>query len=137
MADTVARMDHYSVVVANQVGEGARVLEALRKEGVNLIGFWGYPIGEGSSQLELATTNVEGLKKAVKAAKLKLSKKQTAFHVTGKDRPGALGAVMTKLAQAGINVHAVQAAVAAAGKFGAFIYVAPEDVRKASKALGV
>ena len=47
MAEEVRVVEHYSASIANKVGEGARVLGALRDGGVNLIAFWGYKHGEG------------------------------------------------------------------------------------------
>jgi hypothetical protein len=37
MKEMVVKVDHYSAAIANKPGEGARVLAALRDQGVNLI----------------------------------------------------------------------------------------------------
>ncbi|MGA8677939.1 MAG: hypothetical protein WA603_21240 [Candidatus Acidiferrales bacterium] len=42
MAEEIRVVEHYSASILNKVGEGARVLGALRGAGVNLIAFWGY-----------------------------------------------------------------------------------------------
>ena len=136
MADVVTKVEHYSIDIEDKVGEGFRVLETVRDGGVNLIGFWGYPMEPGRARLEMVPESGAALKKAIKKAALTCSDKQTAFHITGRDRPGAVAAVLAKLAAAGINVHAVQAACAGPSRFGALIYVKPEDVRNAAKALG-
>jgi hypothetical protein len=52
MAEEIRVVEHYSASIANKVGEGARVLGALRDGGVNLIAFWGYKHGAGCAQLE-------------------------------------------------------------------------------------
>jgi hypothetical protein len=52
MAEEIRVVDHYSASIPNKVGEGARVLRALRDAGVNLIAFWGYKHGAGRAQLE-------------------------------------------------------------------------------------
>jgi hypothetical protein len=44
--------------------------------------------------------------------------------------------VMEKLAAAKINVVSSQAVCAGAGSFGAMLWVAPRDVKRAAKALG-
>ena len=41
MAEEIRVVEHYSASILNKVGEGARVLGALRDAGVNLIAFWG------------------------------------------------------------------------------------------------
>jgi hypothetical protein len=47
MAEEIRVVEHYSASIPNKVGEGARVLGALRDAGVNLLAFWGYKHGPG------------------------------------------------------------------------------------------
>jgi hypothetical protein len=136
MAETIRQVEHYSASVANKVGEGARVLEALRGAGVNLIGFWGYARATGKATLEFIPENGAAFAAAAKAAKVKLTKKQIAFHVEGDDRPGAVAELLGRLAAAKVNVGALQAVAAGAGRYGAVIFVPQAAVGKASKALG-
>jgi len=136
MADSISRVEHYTMNVKHEAGSGAAVLRALAGEGVNLIGFWGYPIGLDAGVLELIPEDGAALKKAAKKVKLDIKKGTPAFFVRGKDRPGAVGAALAKLGDAGVNVHAAQAACGGAGRYGAIIFVEEQDVKKASKALG-
>jgi hypothetical protein len=135
MADEIRRLDYYSVRIPNKVGEGARVLGALRDAGVNLTGFWGYQTRPSQAQLELAPDDNGSFKKAARKAGLKLGEKHTAFLLSGEDHPGAVADVLDRLAQAGISVVAVKAICGGAGRFGAAFFVAPDDARKAAKAL--
>jgi len=137
MAETIRQVDHYSASVANKVGEGARVLGALRDAGVNLIALWGYPRGAGKATLEFIPDNGAAFVAAAKGAKLKLSKKQIAFHVEGDDRPGAVAEMLAKLAAAKISVGALHAVCAGSGRYGAVIFLPQKAVGKAAKALGV
>ncbi len=136
MADTITRVEHYTAPIADQPGAGAKVLSALQAGGADLIGLWGYPMGSGQANLELVPKNGAALRRAARKAGVNISPKQTAVLVQGKDRPGALAGIMGKLGAAGINVHAVQAACAGGGKFGAILYFLPADVRKAARVLG-
>jgi hypothetical protein len=131
----MAKLDYYSVVVPNKPGKGAKVLSALKQAGVNFVGIWGYPVGKGKSKIDLVVEDPASLKKAAKQLKIELGKKQTAFHITGEDHPGAVAEVLAKLAAKEINVYAVQALCAGNGRFGALVQVAPDDVKKATKAL--
>jgi predicted amino acid-binding ACT domain protein len=74
-------------------------------------------------------------KKAAKQLMIKLGKKQTAFHITGEDHPGAVAEVLAKLAAKEINVYAVQALCAGGGRFGALVQVYQDDIKKVAKAL--
>ena len=130
------KVDHYSASIDDRAGEGARVLGVLRDAGVNLTALWAYPSGKGKAQLEMIPESSAGFTKAARKAGLKLSPKQTAFFVSGKDHPGVVAESLAKLAAAGINVGAVQAVCGGNGSYGAVIFLPQKDVRKAAKALG-
>lgn len=137
MADAIVKVERYSVDVLDQPGEGARVLAALEAAKINLVGCWGYPVeSAGAARIELIPADGAALRAAAKKAKIKVKKECGAFCVADRNKAGALAAVLTKLAEKGINVHAVQA-VATGTKYGAVIQVASKDVRKAARVLGV
>jgi len=50
----------------------------------------------------------------------------SAFYLVGDDRPGALEETLKKVADAGINLDAIEC-VAAGAKFGCFIWVSGRD----------
>lgn len=131
----MAKLDYYSVVVPNKAGKGEHVLSALKEAGVNFVAIWGYPVGKDKSKIDLVAEDPAGLKKAAKKLKIDLGAKQTAFHITGEDHPGAVAEVLAKLAAKKINVNAVQALCAGNGRFATLVQVAPDDVKKAKKAL--
>ena len=89
MAEEIRVVEHYSASILNKVGEGARVLAALRDAGVNLIAFWGYKHGAGRAQLEFIPEDSVTFLAAAKQAKLRL-RKSTALYIHGADRPGAI-----------------------------------------------
>jgi hypothetical protein len=136
MPNTVCKVDCFTAQIPNKVGEGAKVLSALKEAGVNLIAFWGYPLGAKAknSAIELIPENDKGFSKAAKKAGIQVEK-GAAFLVEGDDQPGAVAELMGALAAAGINVDAVKA-MAGAGKYRAGIFVGKDDVRKAAKVLG-
>lgn len=131
----MAKLDYYSVVVPNKPGKGEHVLSALKEAGVNFVAIWGYPLGKSKAKIDLVAEDPALLKKAAKQLKIELGKKQTAFHIIGEDRPGAVAEILAKLADKKINVYAVQALCAGSGRFGALIQVDQDDVKKAAKAL--
>jgi len=136
MAEEVRHVEHYSASIPNKVGDGARVLRALRDAGVNLIAFWGYQYRAGRGQLDFMPENGAAFVAAAKQAKLKLSKKRTALYFHGEDRPGAVADVLEKLAAARINLGAVQAVCGGAGRYGAVLFLPPAATRKAANVLG-
>ena len=108
MAEEIRRVEHYSVSIPNKVGEGARVLGALRDAGVNLIAFWGYPTEKGRAQLEFIPEDSATFAAAAKQTKLRV-RKSVAYYVHGDDRPGAVADILKKLADARVSLGAMQA----------------------------
>jgi hypothetical protein len=131
----MAKLELYSVVVPNKPGKGAKLLNAFKDAGVNFVAIWGYPVGKTKSRIDLAPEDPALLKKVAKQLKIELGKKQTAFHITGEDHPGAVADLLAKLAAKEMNVYAVQALCAGSGRFGAIIQVEQDVVKKAAKAL--
>ena len=131
----MAKVELYSVVVRNKPGKGAQLLSAFKEAGINFVGIWGYPVGKSKSRIDMVAEDAAVFKKAAKQLKIEIGKKQTAFHITGEDHPGAVAEVLAKLAAKEINVYAVQALCAGNGRFGALIQVDQDAVKKAAKAL--
>src|SRR6058998_61578 len=73
---------------------------------------------------------------AAKKAKWKVTGPKKAFLIAGDDRTGAVADFLGRLADAKINVTAVDAACAGAGRYGAILWVAPRDVTRAARVLG-
>jgi len=131
----MTKLEYYSVILPNKPGKGAYLLSAFKEAGVNFVGIWGYPVGKSKSRIDLVAEDAALLKKVAKQLKIELGKKQTAFHITGEDHPGAVAEVLAKLAAKEINVYAAQALCAGGGRFGALIQVDPDAAKKAAKAL--
>ena len=133
---TAKTINYFSVVVANKSGEASKVLGALKEAGVNLVGFWGYPIKGKKAVLDVAPEDAKAFQKVVKKLGLESSAKKQAIFAAGDDTVGALLEVTSKITAAGINIHAAQAISSGAGRYGAFIQVDEDDFKKAKKAAG-
>lgn len=136
MPDRIRQVEYFATEVADRPGEAAWLLEALSAEHINLLGFTGFPVGARRAQVDFIPENGAAFKAVAKRAKLKLRSKKGCFLVQGADRPGAVARVLSKLADAKINVTAVDAVCAGEGRFGAILWVKPKDARRAAKALG-
>jgi hypothetical protein len=151
MADIVRKVAYFAMDVPNKPGEAAKVVGALADAGVDLLAFSGFPSGR-KSQLDIIPKDVKIFKKASKSTKIKTRAQKIGFLVQGKDRKGAVanqlflvqgkdrkGAVanqLRKLAEKKINVTAIDAVSAGAGRYAAILWVKPKDINKAAKALG-
>ncbi len=89
------------------------------------------------AQVDFVPSEPAAFKAAAKAAKWKVVGPKKALFLQGDDRVGALVDYAAKLAEAKINVTAVDALAAGAGRFGAIVWVKARDVQRAAKVLGV
>ena len=134
MASTIRKLGYYSMKVPNRPGSGARLLDALKSAGVNLLAFTGFP-EKGGAQVDFVPENDAAFRRAARQSGLKLSKRKAVFHIQGDDRPGALTALFDKLAQARINLVAVDAVTAGKKRFGAIFWVKQQNVARAARIL--
>lgn len=134
MAATIRKLGYYSTKVPNRAGAGAKLLDALRLEGVNLLAFTGFPEG-GGAQLDFVPEDHAAFRRAAKRAGMRLSARKTVFMLQGDDRPGALAGATGRLAAARINVTAVDAVCAGKRRFGAILWVKPKDAARAARVL--
>lgn len=134
MATTVRKTAYFSMQTPNRAGQGAGLLNSLAKHGVDLLAFTGFP-NAGRAQLDFIPHDVVQFTRAARKLGLKVSKRKTVFWVRGTDRPGAIAGICDKLAKARINMVAMDAVGAGAGRYGAIFWVKPKDVAKASRVL--
>ncbi len=134
MSETIRRLQYFALQVPDQPGEGARLLQGLRDENVNLLAVTGFPTGK-KAQVDLVPEDAAALKTAAKKLKLKLGPAKTCFVIQGDDRVGALTDTFTRLAEAKINLVASQAVTAGMGRYGAIFWVKPRDANKTAKLL--
>jgi hypothetical protein len=134
MGDTIRIAQYFKVTVSDKPGEGARMLTTFRQAGVDLLAFSGFPRAR-RGQLDFVPSDPAIFKTAAKQARVKVEGPKTCFLVEGDDRAGAGAELMATLADAKINVTALQAVTAGAGRYGAILWVKPRDVKKATQAL--
>jgi len=136
MANKIQQANYFYTVVPDKPGEAACILAGLRDAGINLLAFCGFPQGR-KGQLDFVVGDSAAFVRAARKMKIKLSKKKTAFLISGNDQVGAAAEFMEKLAAAKINVVSMQGIGAGAGRFGAILWVKPADIKKAAKVFGI
>ena len=134
MPEMIRLVDYYYVQVPQKTGEGAKVLRALKDAGVNLLAFSGFPAGR-RAQLDFIPADAAAFKSTAKANKWKVVGPKRGFLIQGDDRVGAIADLVDKLADAKINITAIDA-VSSDGRYGALCWVAARDVKRAAKVLG-
>ena len=135
MATTIRKTAYFSMHTPNRAGQAARLLDGLAAQGVNLLAFTGFP-NAGKAQVDFIPYDVAAFSRAARKLGLKTGKKKTVFVAQGDDQAGAIAEICGKLAQARINMVAMDAVAAGEGRFGAIFWVKPKDVARAAKVLG-
>jgi len=130
----IRKVKYYTTKVSQRPGAGAGLLAALKRAGVNLLAFHGFP-ERGGAQVDFFPQNGARFRRAAASAGLRVSKRKTAFLAQGADRVGALSGTLGRLAAAKINLVALSAVTAGKGRYGMLFWVKPKDVARAARAL--
>jgi len=126
------RVTYFKARIENRPGALLAVAEDLKTKNLDLLGLKGLAhAGEG--EILVIAKDPEKLREAWASVGM-LIEEGTAFYISGEDKTGALAASLDALAKAGVNLAAIEA-VAAGGKFGSILWVAPEDLDKTAQAL--
>jgi hypothetical protein len=136
MVDTARRVYYFSTQVPDQPGAAFKVLATLVSSGVNLLACSGTQRG-GHALIDVVPDDDAGFADIARAAGLDFAPQKSGFLIQGDDRPGALAENLKTLADAHINVTAIDAVVAGAGRWAAIVWVDPVDVSNAAGVLGV
>lgn len=135
MPDTVRRVDYYAATLPHRAGQGARIMAAFEDAKVNFLAIHAFPEGGGKAQIDFFPEDSKAFERAVKEAGIEVGRKKTAFLIQGRDRVGAVAEILGKVGDAKVNVTALDA-VSTGGEFGALLWVKPDKVDAAAKALG-
>jgi hypothetical protein len=118
-----------TIELEEKVGTVAAVAEALGKAGVNIEGICGFVVG-GKGVGHVLVEDAGKARQALQSAGARVTGEQDAIVVEIDDRPGSLGKLTRKIADAGVNLNAVYLATRTRVVIGA------QDVEKARAAAG-
>ena len=135
MPDVVKKVTYCNTVVANRAAAGARVLAELKRMGVNLTAFSGFPTRGGKAQLDFVTEDIAAVRRVFKRNGWELSKPKKGFLIYGGDGVGAAFRHIKKLGAEKISITAADAVYAGENRFGMILWVKPKDYRRAARIL--
>jgi len=118
-----------TIELDEKVGSVASAAEALGKAGVNIEGICGFVVG-GKGVGHLLVADTSKAREALQTAGARVTGEQDALVLEIEDRPGALGKLTRKIADAGVNLNAVYLATKTRVVIGA------RDIEKARAAAG-
>ena len=112
----------------NRPGELARFAAELDEAGIDLLGLWGYAEGDENPQLSCVPASADGFRAFASEAGIKSEEGRTLYRV-GTDERGALKDTLDTIADAGINVDAIEC-VASGSHFGCFLWAEDEQFER-------
>jgi hypothetical protein len=121
------------VTLQNKPGTAAQLCSTLKDVGVNISALDAAAVA-GRGKVRLLVDNPEKAKDALKAAKIRYTEEE-AIAIELDNRPGALGDIAQKLAQAKINIKYAYA-TSTEGSAKTTVILAVPDVAKALGVLG-
>lgn len=125
-------IDYFSTRIGGEVGSASRLLARLAAQRVELIAAVAVPDGPGAAVMHLFTADPVDLAKAARVERIALDGPRGAVLVQASDHSGALAAVLSKLAAAGIEPTSAFSMRDGRGRFGCVI---PLDARPLEAAL--
>ncbi len=128
------RTSFFKTKLENRPGALLAVAQQLKAKNVGLLALWGFSTQTGEARMYCVPKDPDKFRAFASAAGMTVEE-GSGFLLRGPDKTGALITSLEMVARAGVNLVALQA-VAAAGNYGAFVWVEPEDVEKTGKALG-
>ena len=118
-----------TIELDEKVGSVASAAEALGKAGVNIEGIFGFVVG-GKGVGHVLVADPAKARQALQTAGARVTGEQDVLVLDIEDKPGSLGKVTRKIADAGVNLNAVYLATKTRVVIGA------RDIEKARAAAG-
>ena len=129
----VKRVAYFKAKIEDKPGALLALAKDLKEKKLDLIALKG--VGQaGQGEILVIAQSPDKLREAWKASGV-LVEEGMVFFLSGTDTAGALVTSLDAIANAGVNIVATEA-IAVGGKFGAVLWVPPEDLDKTAQALG-
>lgn len=117
------------IELQDKPGTVAAAAEALGKAGINIEGFSGFEVG-GKGIAHVLVEDASKARQALEGSGARVIGEQPAVVLEIEDKPGSLGSLTRKIAQAGVSVNAVYLATRTR------IVIGAKDLEKVRSAVG-
>jgi len=102
----MAQLKDLTIELEEKAGTVAAAAEALGKAGVNIEGICGFVVG-GKGVGHVLVADAAKARQALESAGARVTNEQEALVLDIEDKPGSLGKLTRKIANAGVNLNAV------------------------------
>lgn len=130
---TAKRVTYFKAKIEDKPGALLALAKDLKAKKLDLIALKG--VGQaGQGDILVVAKSPDKLREAWTESRI-LVEEGVAIFLSGTDTAGALVTSLDAIAKAGVNIVALEA-LGAGGKFGAVLWVSPEDLDKTAQELG-
>ena len=130
---SVRRVTYLKARLKDKPGALLSVMQGMKRKRLGLSGLWGYSTRGGKADLYVVAGNTAKVRAHFRSVRA-FAAEGKGFWVTGKNQTGALNKCLEALAKARVNIMAIDA-IAVGGRYGSFIWVKPNHLAKAARAL--
>jgi hypothetical protein len=124
----IARKTYFVISTEDRPGQLARFSKKMSENDINLHAVWSFGTGRGNAEITAIPWDVHVFRKAAREAGWTF-REGSCFYLSGEDRAGALADTLDRIAQEGINLHAVDA-MGFEARYSAFVWCDESDVEK-------
>ncbi|MFH0802729.1 MAG: ACT domain-containing protein [bacterium] len=117
-----------TVILDDRPGSLAKMGEALGRAGVNIDGVCGVTVG-GKGEIHILVEDAAKARRVLEAEHIQVSGEREALVLDAEDRPGVLGNITRRMADAGVNIQLAYMATSTRLVFGV------DDLKKARTAV--
>ena len=95
-----------TIIIDDLPGTLAQVGETLGNAGINIDGYCSFPSG-GKSYLHVLVEDMEAARRALQETGIEIAQEREVLVVDMVDKPGTMGKVARRIANAGVNIDMV------------------------------
>lgn len=129
----IARKTYFTIPTEDRPGQLARFSKRMAEHEINLGAVWSFGTGRGNAEIVAIPADPRAFKEVVRNAGW-IAREGVCFHLTGEDRAGALADTLDRIAQEGVNLHAVDA-MGFRDRYSAYVWCDEKDVETLRKVL--
>lgn len=104
----IERVTYFRMATRDRPGALAEFSRVMLEHQINLAGVWCFGVGRGDADIVAIPRDPHAFKRAARSVSWPI-REGDCLHLHGEDRAGALSETLDRIAQEGINLHAVDA----------------------------
>jgi hypothetical protein len=121
----VQRATYFLMATEDRPGQLARFAKKMSEEEINLAAAWSFGTGRGNAEIMAIPRDPHPFRQIAQQSGWSF-REGSCFHLSGEDRTGALADTLDRIAQEGINLHAVDA-IGFQDRYSAYLWCDEKD----------